>query len=103
MVFYKLIQSKSFHWNYEKEWRVFIPPVDMGNPTIHKDSKGDEILFDLKPFYPQEIHSIYFGCKMDDNDRKRIEEALTGNFGHVNKYLCQRNEKEYKLDFELIR
>ena len=103
LLIYKLFQSKSAHWKYEKEWRVWIPPLDMENPSIPMDSKGKEILYELKPFYPKEIHSIYFGCKMDDDDRQKIEKELTGDFQHVNKYLCIRSEKEYKLDFELIR
>lgn len=103
LLIYKLFQSKSEHWEYEKEWRVWIPPLDMESPNIPRDSKGNEILYELKNFYPKEIHSIYFGCKMDDRDKQKIEKELTGDFKHVNKYLCVRSEKEYKLDFELIR
>ncbi|MFC1824860.1 DUF2971 domain-containing protein [Thermodesulfobacteriota bacterium] len=99
---YKQFLSKSNHWCYEKEWRVWKPPYNPANPVVPKDSKGKEILFYLEPFNPQEIHSIYFGCKMDDGDRKKIENELSGDFRHVNKYLCHRNESEYKLDFELI-
>ncbi len=103
LLIYKLFQSKSVHWQYEKEWRIWIPPLDMESPSIPRDSKGNEILFELRPYYPKEIHSIYFGCKIDDVDRQKIEKELTGDFQHVNKYLCVRSEKEYKLDFELIR
>lgn len=103
LLIYKLFQSKSTQWKYEKEWRVFKPPIHMENPIIRRDSDGNEILYDLEPFYPQEIHSIYFGCKIDDAERQKIEKELVGDFGHVNKYLCLRNEKEYKLDFKLIR
>lgn len=100
-LFYDLYLSKSDHWKYEKEWRVFIPP-DLQNPIIPKDAYGNEILFDLLSFNPQEIHSIYFGCKMSEEKRKNIETYLTGNFEHVRRYNCIRSEKKYKLDFEQI-
>lgn len=99
-LFYDLILSKTKNWEYEKEWRVFIPPVNMENPTIPKDDNGNEILFDLMSFYPQEIHAIYLGCKMNNDNRQKIVKCLTGDFGHVKKYNCFRSEKEYKLDFE---
>ena len=102
-LFFDLCLSKSEHWKYEREWRVFIPP-DLLNPIIPKDAYGNEVLFDLKPFHPQEIHSIYFGCKMSEDNRQKIETFLTGDFGHVKKYKCIRSEKKYKLDFvELTR
>lgn len=103
LLIYKLFQSKSDHWKYEKEWRIWIPPLDMVNPSIPRDDKGNEIFFELKPFYPEEIHSVYFGCKIDDDDRQKIEKELTDDFQHVNKYLSVRSEREYKLDFKLIR
>lgn len=102
-LYYDLHLSKSDHWKYEKEWRVFIP-ADLENPIVPKDGAGKEILFDLKSFNPQEIHSIYFGCKMSQDNRQKIETCLSGDFEHVKKYNCFRNDKKYKLDFvEIIR
>lgn len=102
-LFYDLYLSKSDHWKYEKEWRVFIPP-NLINPIIPKDAYGNEILFDLISFNPKEIHSIYFGCKMSEDNRQKIETCLSGDFEHVKKYNCIRNEKKYKLEFvEIIR
>lgn len=100
---YDLFLSKSEHWKYEQEWRVFIPPADMDSPAIPKDADGNEILFDLLSVYhPKEIRSIYLGCKMDQKIRPKILSCLTGDFGHVRKYHCIRNEREYKLDFQEI-
>jgi len=95
-LFFDMILSKSMHWEYEKEWRVFIPPVDMENPIIPVDDYGKEILEKLIQFYPQEINSIYFGCKMSEPQVQEIEKLLNGEFSHVKKYKCIRNEKEYK-------
>jgi hypothetical protein len=74
----------------------------MENPAIPKDVDGNDILFDLLPFYPQEIYSIYLGCKMSDENRQKIKMCLTGDFKHVKKYKCIRSEKKYDLDFEEI-
>ena len=74
----------------------------MENPSIPKDENGKEILFDFIAVYPQEIHSIYFGCRMDSKDIQKIKKCLVGDFGHVKKYNCIRSKKEYKLEFEEV-
>lgn len=99
---YDLCLSKSDHWKYEQEWRVFIPPIDMDNPTIPRDSDGNEISFDLLQILPQEIHSIYLGCRMTDDNRQKIVSCLSGDFKHVKKYQSVKSNKEYKLNFEEI-
>jgi hypothetical protein len=99
---YDLCLSKSDHWKYEQEWRVFIPPADMDNPTIPRDANGDEILFDLLQILPQEIHSIYLGCRMTDDNRQKILSCLSGDFKHVKKYNSVKSDRQYKLNFEEI-
>jgi len=99
---YDLCLSKSNNWKYEQEWRVFIPPVDMNNPTIPRDANGKEILFDLLQVLPQEIHSIYLGCRMSDDNRQKILSSLSGDLKHVKKYNSVKSDKEYKLNFEEI-
>lgn len=102
-IFYKLFLTKSTQWSYEQEWRVFIPPFDMENPTIKTDDRGQEVLFDYYSFTPQEIHSIYFGCKISKPDRSDIMEYLNKrDMRHVKKYICIRSDRKYKLEFEEI-
>ena len=101
-LFYYMILSKSTHWAYEKEWRVVIPPTDIINPTKPVVKNGNEILDELNQFHPQEIRSIYFGCKMSKEDKERIEKSLSGDFEHVKKYNCIKNSREYKLEFKQI-
>jgi len=102
-IFYKLFLTKSTQWNYEHEWRVFIPPFNMENPKTELDDKGQEILFKLYSFVPQEIHSIYFGCKISDTDRNAIMACLNEkDMLHVKKYNCIRNNMKYKLEYEEI-
>lgn len=105
-IFYKMFLTKSDHWKYEQEWRVFIPPdqppYNMKNPTTQTDEYGKEILSDFLPFHPQEIHSIYLGCKITTQNRHNILKCLRDDLGHVKKYKCSRNEKKYRIDFEEI-
>lgn len=98
-LYYDLMLSKSRHWAYEKEWRVFIPPYDMENPTIPREANGNEILFELVRLYPQELSAVYFGCRIDPKDRKKIEECLVGDLRHAKCYYAIRNERQYRLDF----
>jgi hypothetical protein len=90
--------SKSEHWRYEKEWRVFIPPYDE-NPINPTDENGSEILFIHIPLYPQELSAIYFGCRMEQKEREQVEGFLVGDFAHVKRYNAIRNENQYRLDF----
>jgi hypothetical protein len=99
---YDMCLSKSEHWKYEQEWRVFILPADMDNSIIPKDPKGDYILCDFLDIYPQEIHAIYFGCKMTPDIRAKISSYLTGDLANVETYDCIKSEREYKLMFNRI-
>ena len=99
-LFYDIYLSKSKHWAYEKEWRVFIPPTDIINPIIPIDENGEALLFKLIPLYTQEVSSIFFGCKMSNEDEEKISKCLTGEFEHVQKYKCIKSSKEYKLEFK---
>lgn len=102
-LYYKLFTSKSDHWAYEKEWRVFIPSFGMSNPTLAKMASENDSLSILMDVYPQEIHSVYLGCKMIENVQKDIENSLSGDFSHVQIYKSIKDEREYKLNFEQIK
>ena len=102
--FIKLFTTKSDHWLYEQEWRVFIPPFDIENPSIKIDDNGNEIQFDLVPFHSQELHSIYFGCKILDEDRDNLMACFNVNdMRHVKRIKCRRSLREYKLEFDEIK
>ncbi len=98
-LFYDLFTTKSSHWAYEKEWRVFIPPYDMENPKIPKDNKGNDILSEFVELYPQELSATYFGCKVDPRSQKEIEDNVVGDLRHVKRFIAIRNDKDYRLDF----
>lgn len=97
---FDLFLSKSEHWAYEREWRVFIPPSNILNPIVPKDQDGKEILFDLIPFNPREICSVYFGCKISADNMDKIKRCLTGDLEHVKKYDCVQSRQNYELDYK---
>jgi hypothetical protein len=103
LLYFKLFTSKSDHWKYEKEWRVFIPSVEKPHPALANIINKNDSMSILMDVYPQEIHSIYLGCKMEGNIQKDIENSLTGDFSHVQIYKSTKDEREYKLTFKQIR
>ena len=71
-IFYKMFLTKSCHWKYEQEWRVFIPPEGIQNEVMPENGENWKGIHKFLPFYPQELHSIYFGCKMLEKDKDSI-------------------------------
>ena len=57
----------------------------------------------LLNLHPEEIHSIYLGCKIDDDIKKIIECSLIGDLSQVQVYQSSKDEREYKLNFEQIK
>lgn len=96
--FKEIINAKSSHWSYEKEWRVFIPPDDLKSPCVKRDNDGNEVLHDFIELHPQELSSVFYGCRIDPKDKKQIGDYLVGDFQHVKRYNAVRNERHYKLD-----
>ncbi|AOY55025.1 DUF2971 domain-containing protein [Clostridium perfringens] len=77
------ILRKSYHWMYENEWRLII------NGEHGKSIK----------FYP--IKSIYFGCKMNDFDKKDIYEKLKGR--NIEFYQAMIENDKYDIKFEKFK
>lgn len=74
-------------WQYEKEVRIY------------KEAPGEY------GFNPTSLKAIYFGCKVEDSERKNLYEFIRGIecFGHVEFYKGKVSESEYKIDFDLFR
>jgi hypothetical protein len=90
-LFIRMTYTKSIDWQYEKEWRYALPQIE--------GVVGD---FDLREILPQEIHSIYMGCRMEVSYRKRIIDLLSTKLKHVLLYQAARSKSEFKLDFERV-
>jgi len=79
---------KSDVWSYQKEWRVWdlLPEA------------GPELYIDYK-LYPEEIESIYFGCKTDDKKRNDIMKAAKAYNPNIFFYLADKSKNSYGLIF----
>lgn len=71
--------TKSPHWMYEKEWRLFASP---GNRAYSFDTSA--------------LLGVYLGHKMEESDKHKIEKILV-NFPDVKRYQMQKSKSEFKI------
>ena len=88
----RIIHTKSDHWSYENEWRVYYPLSD--KPGLFEDIN----------IRPSEFTAIYFGCRSDSDQQFMIaaEALLAENFPAVRKYKASKRVGAYSLGFREI-
>jgi len=80
-----LFCTKSIHWSYEKEWRIF-----------HQDASRAEN-------YPtSSLTGVYFGPEVDDSYAEIICLILQGQHPHIKFYKGARSNESYKVDFKEV-
>jgi hypothetical protein len=72
-----LLATKSSHWSYEAEWRVF-------------STTSGEYSYDQAA-----LTGIYFGCKMKENDKATIASAIAGSATRL--YQMHRSNDRFKV------
>jgi len=87
-LFKRFACTKSKDWEYEREWRAFAA-VD------REDGDG----FAYRGLYPEEIEAVYLGCRMNEETRGQIIEAVRGKVPHVQLYQAQKSETRFALEF----
>ena len=90
--FYSLALTKHIGWAYEKEWRT-ISARRLGEPPGFADTL----------FYPEEIEAIYFGCKIDPQERAILLSMLSGQWSHVCAYDAVPIPKAFALEFRKVK
>lgn len=91
--FEEYIYTKSSHWSYEKEWRVWIPREEYNNVQF----------VDLE-ILPDEIDGIIFGCRTKAEDKTEILELATKNQFNLFEVLqAKKNDHRFSLDFDNIK
>lgn len=90
-IFKRYILTKSEHWNYEREWRVF---------TKRDREDGDGYV--LLGLLPEEIDAVYLGCKIPEETTIEIAKRLTGPLGHVDLYQARKSPTRFALEFDLM-
>ena len=90
--FYQLAFTKSDHWAYEKEWRCY----------THRISTEGELLT-MSGIYPEEIDSIFLGCRISETDRDEILSLLSGRLDHVKVLQGKTQKRQFDLEFDRIK
>lgn len=87
----EMLLTKSIDWEHENEWRVILLKLD---PNAE---------FDLRGISAEEIEAIYLGCKMSDENKRKIITIIKEKLQHVKVYKAMKNDFQFKIDFvELI-
>lgn len=81
---YAYIKSK--HWSYEREWRVWYP--------FSKTDKSD-----YSPINPNELKSIYVGCRASSEFRQRVVALATEKFPATRIFFAEKSESTYSLRY----
>ena len=83
----KLRLTKSTVWKYEEEIRIY---------TIIESLRDQKNSFE---FDPNDLISVYFGCKMEAKDEKQISELAQAINPDVKLYKIRALPDEYKLKY----
>lgn len=83
-----LVYSKSTHWAYEEEVRIFIP---------NGVREGDSATF--LNFYPSELCELYLGCRMDAQSRNELISLVIAMNPDVALFDMQPDRFSYELSY----
>lgn len=86
-----LIYTKSVEWQYEEEYRLVIPRFIPAGET-------NEMLC----FYPEELTAVYFGCRIDERQKKELTTLAKGLNPMTQFYQASMARREYALEWETI-
>ena len=89
--FRRSVYTKSSVWAYESEWRV-----------LDKKRTGEEGQSVLREFHPQELVTVYLGCRMLPENRKRIIEILARWEAPVSLFQMRDERIRFELTAEQI-
>ncbi|MCE8005148.1 DUF2971 domain-containing protein [Billgrantia ethanolica] len=84
--------TKHTDWAYEKEWRVHMP-------LLH-EPPGDG--YTLLKENPSVFGAVYLGCRMTDEVREQILEAVEEHIPHAQVFQGKRSTSSFDLEFEEI-
>lgn len=85
-----VVYTKSEHWRYEKEWRVYYPESD--KPGLFEDNH----------MRPSELSAVFFGCKADPSLIEQVSSLLAQHYPGASRWAAQRKAGAYALEFRQI-
>ncbi|MFG1284982.1 DUF2971 domain-containing protein [Xanthobacter autotrophicus] len=88
---HKLVYTKSTHWSYEAEERIYVPSeVADGEPASYLS------------FYPEELVELHLGCRVTEVFKSEIIHAARSINGAVAIFQAVLAKGSYALEFEPI-
>lgn len=51
---------------------------------------------------PEEIDSVFFGCRMNNENRDLLRKYIKEFLPHIKTYQAHKSSREYKLNFEKL-
>jgi hypothetical protein len=99
-VFYRILTTKSIHWSYEEELRMFAKP-EAAVDRKRRDARGQRILlYDL----PADcIKEIIFGYHMSSEHRRGVIRILEERYSGVEVYESQLSHRMFDLEISAIQ
>ncbi len=87
----RLVYTKSRDWQYEKEYRLYVPF------EIKKDER-----FSFIKYHAEELTAIYFGCRMSEDEKKATANLAKVINPHVNLFEVRVKSREFGLTFKPV-
>lgn len=81
----RTIFSKALDWQYEREWRIYLPSKNADDEFIN--------------FHRQELAAIYFGCRSQEADRNEITSLARAINPGVEIYTAAKSGRDFALEF----
>jgi len=85
----RYVCSKSDHWEYEQEWRVWYP---LSNTERYDDM----------PLCPEELAAIYLGCKSKPDFRDRIRRLRDKKFPATRIFQATKHDYLYGVQYTAV-
>lgn len=84
----RTIFSKAKDWEYENEWRVYLP------------SANSDVEF--MSFNPPELTGIYFGCRSSETERNELLSLAKEINPSLSAFHAKKSEREFFLKFDKL-
>jgi Protein of unknown function (DUF2971) len=83
-----LVYTKGLEWKYEQEYRLYVPRII-----------PDEKKYATLQFYPEELTSIIYGCRMSEENKIKITSLAEDINSVVNLFEAHIVPREYRLEY----
>ena len=87
----RYVYSKSMHWSYEREWRVWYPRIP-----------APEMLYEDMPIRQSEFVALYIGCRAKDSFAAEAISLARDAFPNARLFRARRREDDYALEYTEI-